>query len=92
MCDADRQRGLGGTLVWSVDADYDGHSQDLMDAMYNASLARQRARGYADMLRFEELLPTLLSNQAERGITAACIEHNVGGNNASAHSQSGAFF
>jgi hypothetical protein len=24
--------------MWSLDADYDGHSQDLMDAMYNASL------------------------------------------------------
>jgi len=35
-CDWDR--GLGGTFMWSLDADYDGHSQDLMDAMYNASL------------------------------------------------------
>jgi chitinase len=35
---ADWQRGLGGTFMWSLDADYDGHSQDLMDAMYNASL------------------------------------------------------
>jgi len=31
-------RGLGGTFMWSLDADYDGHSQDLLDAMYNASL------------------------------------------------------
>jgi len=36
---ADWQRGLGGTFMWSLDADYDGHSQDLMDAMYNASLS-----------------------------------------------------
>jgi chitinase len=35
-CDWDR--GLGGTFMWSLDQDYDGHSQDLMDAMYNASL------------------------------------------------------
>ncbi|HEY6272423.1 MAG TPA: glycoside hydrolase family 18 protein [Terriglobales bacterium] len=32
------QRGLGGTFMWSLDADYDGHSQDLLDSMYNASL------------------------------------------------------
>ncbi len=36
---ADWQRGLGGTFMWSLDADYDGHSQDLLDAMYNASLS-----------------------------------------------------
>lgn len=36
---ADWQRGMGGTFMWSLDADYDGHSQDLMDAMYNASVA-----------------------------------------------------
>ena len=36
---ADWQRGLGGTFMWSLDADYDGHSQDLMDAMYNASVS-----------------------------------------------------
>jgi len=35
---SDWDRGLGGTFMWSLDADYDGHSQDLMDAMYNASL------------------------------------------------------
>jgi chitinase len=29
-------RGLGGTFMWSVDQDYDGHSQDLLDAMYQA--------------------------------------------------------
>lgn len=31
-------RGLGGTFMWSLDADYDGHSQDLLDAMYSATL------------------------------------------------------
>ncbi|HEV2397554.1 MAG TPA: glycoside hydrolase family 18 protein [Candidatus Sulfotelmatobacter sp.] len=36
---SDWQRGLGGTFMWSLDADYDGHSQDLMDAMYSASLS-----------------------------------------------------
>jgi chitinase len=34
---ADWVRKLGGTFMWSLDADYDGHSQDLLDAMYNAS-------------------------------------------------------
>ena len=29
--------GLGGTFMWSLDADYDGHSQDLLDAMYQAT-------------------------------------------------------
>lgn len=28
---------LGGTFLWSLDEDYDGHSQDLLDAMYRAS-------------------------------------------------------
>jgi chitinase len=36
---SDWQRGMGGTFMWSLDADYDGHSQDLMDAMYNASVS-----------------------------------------------------
>ncbi|MFZ0731740.1 MAG: glycoside hydrolase family 18 protein [Candidatus Sulfotelmatobacter sp.] len=36
---SDWVRGLGGTFMWSLDADYDGHSQDLMTAMYNASVA-----------------------------------------------------
>jgi chitinase len=35
---ADWERGLGGTFMWSLDADYDGHSQDLLDAMYSATL------------------------------------------------------
>ena len=34
---SDWQRGLGGTFMWSLDADYDGHSQDLLDAMYRAA-------------------------------------------------------
>ena len=38
---SDWDRGLGGTFQWSLDADYDGHSQDLLDAMYNASLGKQ---------------------------------------------------
>ena len=32
------QRGLGGGFMWSLDADYDGHSQDLLDAMYQATM------------------------------------------------------
>ncbi len=28
---------LGGTFLWSLDADYDGHSQDLLEGMYRAS-------------------------------------------------------
>jgi chitinase len=32
-------RGLGGSFLWSMDADYDGHSQDLLDAMYRATIA-----------------------------------------------------
>ncbi len=33
------QRGTGGTFLWSLDADYDGSSQDLLDAMYAATTA-----------------------------------------------------
>jgi len=36
---SDWERGLGGTFMWSLDADYDGHSQDLLDAMYGATLS-----------------------------------------------------
>jgi len=36
---ADWQRGMGGTFMWSLDADYDGQTQDLLEAMYNASVA-----------------------------------------------------
>jgi chitinase len=33
----DWSRGLGGTFIWEIDADYDGTTQDLLDAAYNAS-------------------------------------------------------
>jgi chitinase len=33
----DWERGLGGTFLWSLDEDYDGTSQDLLDAMYAAT-------------------------------------------------------
>lgn len=29
-------RGVGGMFIWSVDQDYDGHAQELLDAMYDA--------------------------------------------------------
>jgi chitinase len=32
------RRGTGGTFMWSLDADYDGTSQDLLDAMYEATV------------------------------------------------------
>ncbi|HUE03612.1 MAG TPA: glycoside hydrolase family 18 protein [Bryobacteraceae bacterium] len=35
---ADWHSGLGGTFMWSLDADYDGHSQDLLNAMYEATM------------------------------------------------------
>ena len=35
---SDWQWNLGGTFMWSLDADYDGQTQDLLDAMYAASL------------------------------------------------------
>jgi chitinase len=38
---SDWVRGLGGTFMWSLDADYDGHSQDLLEAMYKASVKNQ---------------------------------------------------
>ncbi len=37
---SDWQRGLGGSFMWSLDADYDGQSQDLLDAMYTATLGK----------------------------------------------------
>lgn len=36
---SDWQLGLGGTWMWSIDADYDGHSQDLLTAMYQAAMS-----------------------------------------------------
>ena len=35
-------RGLGGTFLWSLDADFDGHSQDLLDAMYHATIQQAK--------------------------------------------------
>ena len=35
---SDWAQGLGGTFMWSLDADYDGHSQDLLEAEYTGSL------------------------------------------------------
>ena len=35
---SDWVRGLGGTFMWSLDADYDGHTQDLLDAEYTGNL------------------------------------------------------
>jgi chitinase len=34
----DWTRGLGGSFIWELDADYDGTTQDLLDAAYNASV------------------------------------------------------
>ncbi len=39
---SDWNLGLGGTFMWSLDADYDGHTQDLLTAMYNASLGSKK--------------------------------------------------
>ncbi len=33
----DYVQGLGGTFLWVLDADYDGHSQDLLEAMHRAT-------------------------------------------------------
>jgi len=35
---SDWAQGLGGTFMWSLDADYDGHTQDLLEAEYSGSL------------------------------------------------------
>ncbi len=37
---SDWQRDVGGCFMWSLDADYDGESQDLLDAMYAATLQK----------------------------------------------------
>jgi len=34
---SDWKRGLGGTFMWSLYQDYDGHTQDLLEAMYQAT-------------------------------------------------------
>ena len=31
-----KTRGFGGVFMWELSADYDGKSQDLLDAMYEA--------------------------------------------------------
>jgi len=36
-----KHRGFGGVFMWELSADYDGKSQDLMDAMYKAWTAAQ---------------------------------------------------
>ena len=51
---ADWVRGFGGTFLWSLDADYDGHSQDLMDAMYSASLNDENNRRVTFQIFFSE--------------------------------------
>jgi chitinase len=38
----DWSRGLGGTFIWELDADYDGATQDLLDAAYNASFPQTK--------------------------------------------------
>jgi chitinase len=35
------ERHLGGSFMWSLDADYDGHSQDLLTAMYSATISSE---------------------------------------------------
>jgi len=35
---SDWNQGLGGTFLWSLDADYDGYTQDLLEAEYSGSL------------------------------------------------------
>ncbi len=34
---SDYVQGLGGTFLWALDEDYDGRSQDLLNAMYRAT-------------------------------------------------------
>jgi GH18 family chitinase len=33
---------FGGVFLWSLDADYDGQTQDLLDAMYGAVQKHQK--------------------------------------------------
>lgn len=35
---AEWKRGLGGGFMWSLDQDYDGYTQDLLDSMYQATM------------------------------------------------------
>ena len=32
------QRGLGGAFMWALDEDYNGHTQPLLDSMYQATM------------------------------------------------------
>ena len=36
------ERGLGGVFMWSLDGDYDGRGQDLLDAMHKAVTRHSR--------------------------------------------------
>ena len=38
---SDWTRGAAGTFMRSLDADYDGHSHDLLDAMYRATIQKK---------------------------------------------------
>jgi chitinase len=38
----DWARNAGGTFIWELDADYDGTTQDLLEAAYNASLPQTK--------------------------------------------------
>jgi len=35
---AEYQRGLGGAFMWALDEDYNGHTQPLLDSMYEATM------------------------------------------------------
>jgi chitinase len=35
---AEYQRGLGGAFMWALDEDYNGHTQPLLDSMYQATM------------------------------------------------------
>ncbi len=39
---ADWTRGLGGAFMWELSADYNGHSQPLLEAMYAATIGARR--------------------------------------------------
>ena len=41
---ADWSRGLGGTFIWELDADYDGSSQDLLEAAYKTQVCLRQNR------------------------------------------------
>lgn len=39
-----KQRGFGGVFMWELSADYDGHSQDLLNALYKVWQTAQWGR------------------------------------------------